>query len=109
MPDSTDFVEGPASRRGAIDQFEGDLAVTVFEDDEQLVVPRSTLPPDARPGDVVRISPPPAPEITEAGAEAAAETAEDTEPEPPTIEVDAEDTTTSRKRIRNLLDDIFKR
>ncbi len=104
MPDSTDFVEGPAPRRGVIDQFEGELAVIVFEDDEQLVVPRSTLPPDARPGDVVRISPPPVPEIATAEAAAAA----DAEPEPPTIEVDADDTTTSRKRIRNLLDDIFK-
>ncbi|MBP7689670.1 MAG: DUF3006 domain-containing protein [Thermoflexales bacterium] len=102
MPDSTDFVEGPAPRRGVIDQFEGDLAVIVFEDDEQLVVPRSTLPPDARPGDVVRISPPPAPEIA-TGAAAA-----DAEPEPPAIEVDAEDTVNSRQRIRNLLDDIFK-
>ncbi len=109
MPDSTDFVEGPAPRRGVIDQFEDDLAVIVFDGDEQLVVPRSTLPPDARPGDVVRISHPPAPEITEAAAEVAAETAEEVEPGPPTIEVDAEDTTTSRKRIRNLLDDIFKR
>lgn len=104
MPDSTDFVEGPAPRRGVIDQFEGELAVIVFEDDEQLIVPRSTLPPDARPGDVVKISPPPAPETTEA----AAEIAEEAEPAPPAIEVDAEDTSTSRKRIRNLLDDIFK-
>lgn len=104
MPDSTDFVEGPAPRRGVIDQFEGDLAVIVFEDDEQLIVPRSTLPPDARPGDVVRISPPPAPEATTANAAAA----EAVEPAPPEIEVDAEDTSTSRKRIRDLLDDIFK-
>ncbi len=50
MPDvPTDFVEGPAPRRGVIDQFEGDLAVIVFEDDEQLVVPRSTLPPTRAP------------------------------------------------------------
>ena len=102
MSDVPEPIEIPAPRRGVIDQFEGDLAVIVFEDDEQLVVPRSTLPPDARPGDVVRISPPPAPEIA-TGAAAA-----DAEPEPPTIEVDADDTTTSRKRIRNLLDDIFK-
>jgi hypothetical protein len=90
----------PASRRGAIDQFEGDLAVIVFEGDEQLVVPRSTLPPDARPGDVVTVSLP-APEAGMASAQAAEAS--------PLIEVDADETAASKARIRNLLDDIFKK
>jgi hypothetical protein len=87
-----------ARRRGVIDQFEGGLAVIVFDDNEQLVVARSTLPPDARVGDVVTVNVPPA-------ANAAARTL----PGKPSIEVDAADTAVRQKRIRGLLDDIFKK
>jgi hypothetical protein len=82
-----------ASRRGVIDQFEGDLAVIVFDDNEQLVVARSTLPSDARAGDVVIVNVPPeqAPHVK------------------PSIKVDAADTAVRRKRIRGLLNDIFKK
>ncbi|MBI5565984.1 MAG: DUF3006 domain-containing protein [Chloroflexi bacterium] len=98
---TSDNVAAPAaSRRGVIDQFEGDLAVIMFEGDEQLVVPRSTLPPNARAGDVVTISVP-APKAGTASAQA--------ESAAPAIEVDAAATAASKERIRNLLDDIFKK
>ncbi|HZY41888.1 MAG TPA: DUF3006 domain-containing protein [Anaerolineae bacterium] len=87
-----------ASRRGVIDQFEGDLAVIVFDDNEQLVVARTTLPPTARAGDVVMVS---VPKMTGTSAQALSAA--------PTIEVDAADTAASQERIRNLLDDIFKK
>ena len=97
---STSAASSAASRRGVIDQFEGDLAVIMFEGDEQLVVPRSTLPPNARAGDVVTVSmPTPKPGMTSAQAAAAA----------PSIEVDADATAASKEHIRNLLDDIFKK
>jgi hypothetical protein len=97
---STDAASASASRRGVIDQFEGDLAVIAFEGDEQLVVPRNTLPPNARAGDVVTVSvPAPKPGMTSAQAASAA----------PSIEVDADETAASKERIRNLLDDIFKK
>jgi hypothetical protein len=83
-----------------IDQFEGDLAVIAFEGDEQLVVPRSTLPPNARAGDVVTVSVP-APKAGVASAQAA--------PATPSIEVDAAATAASKEHIRNLLGDIFKK
>ncbi len=89
-----------ASRRGVIDQFEGDFAVIVFEADEQLIVPRSALPANARVGDTVNVSVP-APKPGQASAQAAAVT--------PSIEVDADETAASKERIRNLLDDIFKK
>jgi len=100
MSDATNPTAAPTSRRGVIDQFEGDLAVIVFDGDEQLVVPRSTLPPNARAGDVVTVSVP-APKAGMASAQAASTT--------PSIEVDADETAASQARIRNLLDDIFKK
>jgi hypothetical protein len=90
----------PASRRGVIDQFEGDLAVIVFDDNEQLVVPRTTLPANARVGDVVTVSPP--------AAKPGMASAQDV-PAAPSIEVDADETAASKERIRGLLDDIFKK
>ena len=99
MLDAMGPAEAPASRRGVIDQFDGDLAVIVFDDNEQLVVARNTLPPDARAGDVVMVSTPtPEPGMASAQAASAA----------PSIEVDDADTVASKKRIRNLIDDIFK-
>ena len=88
----------PARRRGVIDQFEGDLAAIVFDDNEQLVVARSTLPPNARAGDVVLVS-----ASSGTGTSAQALSAA------PMIEVDAADTAARQARIRNLLDDIFKK
>ena len=99
MLDAMDPAEVPASRRGVIDQFDGDLAVIVFDDNEQLVVARNTLPPDARAGDVVMVSIP-APDAGMASAQDV--------PAAPSIEVDDADTAASKKRIRNLIDDIFK-
>lgn len=95
---STNAASSVSMRRGVIDQFEGDLAVIAFEGDEQRVVPRSTLPPTARPGDVVTISVP----VTHAGLAAAQAAA-------PSIGVDAADTAASKEHVRDLLDDIFKK
>jgi hypothetical protein len=39
--------------RGAIDRFEGDLAVVVFDDGQQLDLPRADLPAEVRPGAAV--------------------------------------------------------
>ncbi len=94
---STSAASSASTRRGVIDQFEGDLAVIMFEGDEQLVVPRSTLPPTARPGDVVTISAP----VTHAGLASAQAAA-------PSIDVDAAETAASKQHVRDLLDDIFK-
>ena len=52
---STAPASQPAGKRGVIDQFEGDLATIVFDDNEQLVVARSLLPANARSGDVVMV------------------------------------------------------
>jgi hypothetical protein len=82
-----------AGRRGVLDQFEGGLAVIVFDDNEQLVVACGTLPPNARVGDVVIVDLPP-------GQTSSVDLS---------IEVDAADTAIRRKRIRGLLDDIFKK
>jgi hypothetical protein len=86
-------------KRGVIDQFEGDLATIVFDDNEQLVVARRTLPPEARVGDVVTVRLPDT-KIASASTQAL--------PATPSIEIQAEDTTASQKRVRDLLDDIFK-
>ena len=104
----SDTAAVPASqsggKRGVIDQFEGDLATIVFDDNEQLVVARSLLPANARSGDVVTVRLP--------AAEAAAAEAQSFaagSAAAPSIEVQAEDTAASQQRIRNLLDDIFKK
>lgn len=91
----------PAGRRGVIDQFEGDLATIVFDDNQQIVVARRTLPPNSRVGDVVFVDARPKTTIgaQAAGAEASA----------PTVEVDATETEAAKERVRNLLDDIFKK
>lgn len=41
---------GEETVRGVVDQFEGDYALVVLDDGQQLVWPRSTLPADVRPG-----------------------------------------------------------
>ena len=97
---SASAASSAASRRGVIDQFEGDLAVIMFEADEQLVVARSTLPPNARGGDTVTVG---MPTLTAglAGAQAASAA--------PAIVVDAAASAASKEHIRNLLNDIFKK
>jgi hypothetical protein len=83
---------------------EGDLATIVFDDNERLVVARSLLPANARSGDVVMVR---LPDSSAAGASARSFAAESSAA--PTIEVQADDTAASQQRIRNLLDDIFKK
>jgi hypothetical protein len=94
----------PAGKRGVIDQFEGDLATIVFDDNEQLVIARQTLPANARVGDVVTVRPPDSPT-----ADAAAQSFSVGASATPSIEVEADDTAASQKRVRDLLDDIFKK
>jgi hypothetical protein len=93
----------PAGKRGMIDQFEGDLATIVFDDNEQLVVARQTLPANARVGDVVTVRLPDVP------ADAAAQSFSVGASAAPSIEIQADDTAASQKRVRDLLDDIFKK
>ena len=94
----------PGGRRGVIDQFDGDLATIVFDDNEQLVVARSLLPANARSGDVVMVR---LPDSSAADASARSFAAESSAA--PAIEVQADDTAASQQRIRSLLDDIFKK
>ena len=94
----------PAGKRGVIDQFEGELATIVFDDNEQLVVARSLLPANARSGDVVTVRLP-----DSRAADASAQSFAVESSTAPTIEVQADDTAASQQRIRNLLDDIFKK
>ena len=104
--------------RGAIDRFEGDLAVVVFDDGQQLDLPRAGLPAEARSGDVV---------VARAGTagtwhgawQAGGVFALDDDqaldwPGGPdsgeawlSLEIDAEDTAARRKGILGLLDDLF--
>ncbi len=94
----------PVGKRGMIDQFEGELATIVFDDNEQLVVARQTLPANARVGDVVTVRLPDSP-----AADAAAQSFSVGASAAPSIEVEADDTAASQKRVRDLLDDIFKK
>ena len=94
----------PGGKRGVIDQFEGELATIVFDDNEQLVVARNLLPANARSGDVVMVH---LPDSRAADASAQSFAAESSAA--PTIEVQADDTAASQQRVRNLLDDIFKK
>jgi len=56
------------SVRGVIDRFEGDYAVLVLDDGQQLDWPRSTLPTDAQPGVAVALSLSPIPQAGEGEA-----------------------------------------
>ena len=93
----------PTGKRGVIDQFEGELATIVFDDNEQLVIARNLLPANARSGDVVMVNVPATP-----AADAAAQSFSVGASAAPAIEVQADDTAASQKRVRDLLDDIFK-
>jgi hypothetical protein len=103
MANSTSSVNQPARKRGVIDQLEGDLATIVFEDNEQLVIARNLLPANARSGDVVMVNVPATP-----AADAAAQSFSVGASAVPAIEVQADDTAASQKRVHDLLDDIFK-
>lgn len=100
---STTSTNLPAGKRGVIDQFEGDLAIIVFDDNEQLVIARNLLPANARSGDVVMVNVPAAP-----AADAAAQSFSIGAAATPSIEIQADETAASQKRVRDLLDDIFK-
>lgn len=102
MANSTSSVNQPARKRGVIDQLEGDLATIVFDDNEQLVIARNLLPANARSGDVVMVNVPTAP-AGDAAAQSFSVGAAT-----PEIEVQPEETAASQKRVRDLLDDIFK-
>lgn len=106
--------------RGVIDRFEGALAAIVFDDDQRLDLPRAQLPKSARSGDaiVARL-------VDAGGVRATWKKAGVIEFEDGqsikwpgkkrkgearlSIEVDAEDTEARKKRVRGLLDDIFKK
>lgn len=99
MSEVNESTATPTGRRGVIDQIEGDLVTIVFDDNnEQLVVDRRTLPPNSRVGDVVTLKTPDA--TIGAQAAGAAE---------PTIEVDSAETEAAKERVRQLIDDIFKK
>lgn len=42
-------------KEGVVDRFEGDLAVVVLDDDQQVRWPLTALPPGCRPGTAVRL------------------------------------------------------
>jgi hypothetical protein len=110
----------PAELRGAIDQIEGDIVVVVFDDDQRLEWPRHFVPEDAKSGDavIVRIAP-----VDDACWSGEGEAGKMTlgkqalqwpgeiaaGPIALSIEVDAEDTTARKERVRGLVDDIFKK
>lgn len=105
--------------RGVIDRCEGDLAAIVFDDGQQLDLPRDQLPAGAKAGDAVVLR------IGDAGAWRGAWRQSGTIqmengqsirwPGGPgngearlSLEIDAEDTAARKKRVKALLDDIFK-
>jgi len=100
---STPPASQPAGKRGVIDQIDGDLVTIVFDDNERLVVARQTLPTNARSGDVVTVRLPAAGAADASAQSFAAASAA------PSVEVQAEDTAASQQRVRDLLDDIFKK
>ncbi len=55
--------------RGVVDRFEGDYAVVVLDDGQQLDWPRSTLPASVQPGMAVALSLSPAPRSREVEGE----------------------------------------
>ena len=129
--------------RGVVDRFEGDYAVVVLDDGQQLDWPRSTLPASVQPGMAVALSLSPAPRSheVEGEAQASAQATDDWQGELTQEEgrwiirltdgqalqwpaglvtlaqsdnqvilqlaVDAEETEARRRRVTDLLDDIF--
>jgi len=105
--------------RGVIDRFEGDLAAIVFDDNQRLDLPRAELPKGAKAGDAVvarlgkagtwrgkwgkegRVALDDGQSIQWPGKAGKGEVWL-------SIEIDAEDTAARKKRVKSLLDDIFK-
>lgn len=63
-----------------IDRFEGDFAVVEYEQGETFNLPRCLLSPEAREGDVIRI----------------------------TVAIDVEETIKRKKRIADMIDDLLQ-
>jgi hypothetical protein len=108
----------PAELRGAIDQIEGDLVVVVFDDNQRLEWPRRFVPEDAKSGDAVIVRVVPAADAHWSGESEASQITLGKQsiqwpgeiaagPVALSIEVDAEDTTARKERVRGLVDDIF--
>lgn len=97
-----DEIAAPDNRRGVIDQMEGDLATIVFDDNQQFVVQRDQLPSNARVGDVVVIGVKPKTALAAQALDA------ESEPEP-SAEIDVHETEAAKQRVRDLINDIFKR
>ena len=106
--------------RGVIDQFEGDLAAIVFDDEQRLDLPRARLPEGAKSGDavVMRIVPASA-WPGKWGRSGKIKLADGQSIKWPgkrgkgpvwlSLEIDAADTAARRQRVKSLLDDVFKR
>jgi hypothetical protein len=107
-----------AELRGAIDQIEGDIVVVVFDDEQRLDWPRRFVPEDAKSGDAVIVRVAPADETRWSGEGEADKITLGKQsirwpgeiaagPIALSIEVDAEDTSARKERVRGLVDDIF--
>lgn len=116
--DSEGVAPRPKALRGVIDRFEGDLAVVVFDDGQQVDLPRAGLPAEARSGDVVVARARAAGMWHGAWRAGGVLVLDDDQaldwPGGPdsgeawlTLEIDAKRTAARRKRIRGLLDDLF--
>jgi hypothetical protein len=98
-----------AALRGVIDQIEDDIATIVFDDGQRVEWPLRRLPEGAHAGDAIKVS------VAGASAQALQATGAlsaltaDAGEASLTVEVDAEDTEARKERVRNLIDDIFKK
>ena len=112
----------PAQLRGVIDRFEGDLAAIVFDDDQKLDWPRRYLPDEAKPGDavIVRLAGPSdqrwsgewdqSGRINLSNGQSIAWPGQAGSGQVSlSIEIDSADTAARKERVRNLVDDIFKK
>lgn len=106
--------------RGVIDRFEGDVAVIVFDDKQQLDLPRSQLPEKARSGLAIVVRLVDASDWVGAWKESGTIEFEDGQSlkwpgdqgegeVTLSFEVDEADTAARKKRVKSLLDDIFSK
>lgn len=108
----------PEEMRGAIDRFEEEFAVIVFDDDQQLDVPRAQLPEGAGLGDVVVVRLGDGPlrgkwsrgrRITLADGQSIKWPGKRGKGKVDLkLEVDTQDTAARRARVKSVLNDIFK-
>lgn len=107
-----------AELRGAIDRFEEHLAVIVFDDGQQVDLPRADLPFGAQAGDAViaRICPdgpwhgvwhPGGAFVLDGGQALQWPAGPDAGEGWLRLEIDDEDTAIRRRRVKGLLDDLF--